>query len=87
MHKLHDRLHGTREFEDIEWLKDTQAVFDNLTKYCASYLTRRNYLNAVIVLLVNRDEYMPALGRGARPGAGSAGRGHCQSPRRWPPAG
>jgi hypothetical protein len=61
LHKLHDRLHGTREFEDIEWLKDTQAVFDNLTKYCASYLTRRNYLNAVIVLLVNRDEYRPAL--------------------------
>eukprot|EP01045_Picozoa_sp_COSAG04_P026605 COSAG04_NODE_3724_length_2581_cov_76.628928_2_plen_328_part_00 len=61
LHKLHDRLCGTREFESIEWLRDSDAVMGNLNKHCVSYLTRRNYLNAVIVLLLGRAGFEPAL--------------------------
>ena len=28
LEKLHDRLHGTRKFEDIAWLHDTDAVLE-----------------------------------------------------------
>ena len=30
LEKLHDRLHGTRKFEDIAWLHDTDAVLESL---------------------------------------------------------
>ena len=30
LEKLHDRLHGTRAFEDLEWLKDTEAILTSL---------------------------------------------------------
>ena len=36
LEKLHDRLHGTRKFEDIEWLHDTDAVLESLETHCAS---------------------------------------------------
>ena len=61
LEKLHDRLHGTRGFDDLEWLKDTSAVLGSLQKHCVSYLTQRNYLNAVIVMLLKRDGYETAL--------------------------
>ena len=61
LHKLHDRLHGTREFDNIEWLQESEEVLISLTANCTSYLTRRNYLNAVIVLLLNREGFEPAL--------------------------
>jgi len=61
LEKLHDRLHGTRSFEDLEWLKDSAAVLESLQKHCVSYLTQRNYLNAVIVLLLKREGYQTAL--------------------------
>ena len=57
LEKLHDRLHGTRSFEDLEWLKNTAAILESLENYCTSYLTRRNYLNAVIVLLLKRHGF------------------------------
>ena len=38
LEKLHDRLHGTRSFEDLEWLKDSAAVLESLQKHCVSYL-------------------------------------------------
>ena len=40
LEKLHDRLHGTRSFDDLEWLKDTSAVLGSLQKHCVSYLTQ-----------------------------------------------
>ena len=61
LEKLHDRLHGTRSFEDLEWLKDTEAILTSLEKHCTSYLTRRNYLNAVIVLLLKRPQFENTL--------------------------
>ena len=61
LRKLHDRLHGTREFESLEWMKESEAVMESLNTHCASYLTRRNYLNSVIVLLLNREGFEPAL--------------------------
>ena len=61
LEKLHDRLHGTRSFEDLEWLKDSAAVLESLQKHCVSYLTQRNYLNAVVVILLNRDGFQAAL--------------------------
>ena len=61
LEKLHDRLHGTRSFEDLEWLKDSAAVLESLQKHCVSYLTQRNYLNAVVVILLNRDGFQTAL--------------------------
>ena len=61
LEKLHDRLHGTRGFDDLEWLKDTSAVLGSLQKHCVSYLTQRNYLNAVVVILLNRDGFQAAL--------------------------
>ena len=61
LHKLHDRLHGTREFDNIEWLHESEEVLISLTTKCTSYLTRRNYLNAVIVLLLNREGFEPAM--------------------------
>ena len=36
LEKLHDRLHGTRGFDDLEWLKDTSAVLGSLQKHCVS---------------------------------------------------
>jgi hypothetical protein len=61
LEKLHDRLHGTRSFEDLEWLKNTAAILDSLENYCTSYLTRHNYLNAVIVLLLKRHGFEDVL--------------------------
>ena len=61
LHKLHDRLHGTREFDSLEWLHESEDVLSSLTMNCTSYLTRRNYLNAVIVLLLNREGFEPAM--------------------------
>ena len=62
LQKLHQRLHGSREFESIDWLQDHQAVLGNVEAHAGSYLTRRNYLNAVIVLLLNRGpQFEPAL--------------------------
>jgi hypothetical protein len=61
LEKLHDRLHGTRSFEDLEWLKDSVVVLESLQKHCVSYLTQRNYLNAVVVILLNRDGFQAAL--------------------------
>ena len=61
LQKLHDRLHGTKEFSDIEWLKQSDDVMASLDKHCSSYLTIRNYLNAVIVVLLNREDFATAL--------------------------
>ena len=57
LQKLHDRLHGTKEFSDIKWLKQSDDVMSSLDKHCSSYLTIRNYLNAVIVVLLNREDF------------------------------
>jgi len=61
LQKLHDRLHGTKEFSDIEWLKQSDDVMASLDKHCSSYLTVRNYLNAVIVALLNREDFADVL--------------------------
>ena len=57
LQKLHDRLHGTKEFSDIEWLKQSDDVMSSLEMHCSSYLTVRNYLNSVIVALLNREDF------------------------------
>ena len=57
LQKLHDRLHGTKEFSDIEWLKQSDDVLSSLEMHCSSYLTVRNYLNSVIVALLNREDF------------------------------
>jgi hypothetical protein len=36
-------------------------VLTSLDSTCGSYLTCRNYLNAIVVVLLNRPEYEPAL--------------------------
>ena len=41
LQKLHQRLHGSREFESIDWLQDHQAVLGNVEAHAGSYLTRR----------------------------------------------
>ena len=61
LQKLHDRLHGTKEFSDIEWLKQSDDVMASLDKHCSSYLTIRNYLNAVIVALLNREDFATVI--------------------------
>ena len=61
LRKLHQRLHGTKEISGMEWLHDHEAVMKNIDANCGSYLTSRNYLNAVIVLLLNHPEYDTAL--------------------------
>ena len=61
LQKLHDRLHGTKEFSDIEWLKQSDDVMASLDKHCSSYLTVRNYLNAVIVALLNREDFATVI--------------------------
>ena len=61
LEKLHDRLHGTRAFDSLDWMRDTAAVITSLETHCSSYLTRRNYLNAVIVMLLKREGFEEAL--------------------------
>ena len=63
LRKLHDRLHGSRDFTDVKWLKDSDAVLNSLESTCGSYLTCRNYLNAVIVVLLNHPEFESALSK------------------------
>ena len=45
LEKLHDRLHGSRHFDNLEWLKQSDDIISSLTAHCSSYLTARNYLN------------------------------------------
>ena len=61
LRKLHQRLHGTKDFSGIEWLQDHDTVMKNIEANCGSYLTSRNYLNAVIVLLLNHPQHEIAL--------------------------
>eukprot|EP01046_Picozoa_sp_COSAG06_P000231 COSAG06_NODE_6_length_38168_cov_131.592398_30_plen_333_part_00 len=61
LEKLHDRLHGTRGFENLDWMRDTAAVLSSLETHCTSYLTRRNYLNAVIVILLKQQGFESEL--------------------------
>ena len=61
LQKLHDRLHGTKEFSDIEWLKQSDDVLTSLDQHCSSYLTVRNYLNSVIVALLNREDFADVI--------------------------
>ena len=61
LQKLHDRLHGTKEFSDIEWLKQSDDVLASLDQHCSSYLTIRNYLNSVIVALLNREDFADVI--------------------------
>ena len=61
LQKLHDRLHGTKEFSDIEWLKQSDDVLTSLDQHCSSYLTVRNYLNSVIVALLNREDFATVI--------------------------
>jgi hypothetical protein len=43
--------------------KDSAAVLESLQKHCVSYLTQCNYLNAVVVILLNRDGFQAVLRR------------------------
>ena len=61
LRKLHQRLHGTKDFTEIDWLQDHEAVMKNLEANCGSYLTCRNYLNAVIVALLNQPQFEASL--------------------------
>ena len=49
LRKLHQRLHGSKDFTGLDWLQDHEGVMKSLEAHCGSYLTCRNYLNAVIV--------------------------------------
>ena len=61
LRKLHQRLHGSKDFTGLDWLQDHEGVMKSLETHCSSYLTCRNYLNAVIVALLNQPQYQPAL--------------------------
>jgi hypothetical protein len=61
LRKLHQRLHGTKEFTEIDWLQDHETVMKNLEANSGSYLTCRNYLNAVIVALLNQPQFEASL--------------------------
>jgi hypothetical protein len=53
--KLHERLHGTRSFDDLNWLKDGTAVMAQIQKLNRN--TQRNYLNSAIVFFETVDDY------------------------------
>jgi hypothetical protein len=61
LRKLHQRLHGSKDFTGLDWLQDHEGVMKNLEANCGSYLTCRNYLNAVIVALLNQPQHETAL--------------------------
>ena len=59
--KLHEKMYKTKEVESLEWVGDYDKVIKYLDKNIKSYLTVRNFLNALIVLIVNNDKYKDAL--------------------------
>ena len=56
--KLHQKMHDTKEVNDLEWLKDPNKVIAFLDENSKSYLTTRNFLNALIVLLMEEQEML-----------------------------
>ena len=59
--KLHEKMYKTKEIKSLEWLNDYDKVIKYLDGNIKSYLTVRNYLNALIVLLLNDVKYKDAL--------------------------
>ena len=59
--KLHQRMHDTKEVPSLDWLKDPNKVIAFLDENNKSYLTTRNFLNALIVLLMKEEEMEQAL--------------------------
>eukprot|EP01051_Picozoa_sp_SAG22_P008242 SAG22_NODE_616_length_8539_cov_5.330213_8_plen_324_part_00 len=59
--KLHQKMHATKEVESLDWLKDPDKVISFLDENTKSYLTVRNFLNALIVLLMKEEEMEHAL--------------------------
>ncbi len=47
LQKLHERMNGTKEINNFEWLEDQNKVLDELKEYKPT--TKRNYLNSIIV--------------------------------------
>ena len=54
-------MYETKEIKSLEWLNDYDKVIKYLDGNIKSYLTVRNYLNALIVLLLNDVKYKDAL--------------------------
>jgi hypothetical protein len=54
-------MYKTKEIKSLEWLNDYDKVIKYLDENIKSYLTVRNYLNALIVLLLNDVKYKDAL--------------------------
>ena len=59
--KLHEKMYKTKEVDSLEWVADYDKVIKYLDGNIKSYLTVRNFLNALIVLLLNNDKYKDAL--------------------------
>lgn len=59
--KLHQKMFDTKDVKTLEWLHDFEKVIKFLKDNYKSYLSIRNILNALVVLLLNEDGYNNAL--------------------------
>ena len=59
--KLHQKMFDTKEVDSLDWLKDPVKVIDFLDENTKSYLTVRNFLNALIVLIMKETEFDSAM--------------------------
>eukprot|EP01047_Picozoa_sp_COSAG01_P027815 COSAG01_NODE_1849_length_9064_cov_212.400446_1_plen_322_part_00 len=59
--KLHEKMYKTKDVDSLEWVGDYDKVIKYLDTNMKSYLTVRNFLNALIVLILNNDKYKDAL--------------------------
>jgi hypothetical protein len=56
VYKLHQKMYGQKEFEDLQWLKPYDTVIKFLEENYKSYLSVRNILNAMIIVLIDNKE-------------------------------
>jgi hypothetical protein len=54
VYKLHQKIYGQKESEDLQWLKPYDTVIKFLEQNYKSYLSVRNILNAMIIVC---DDY------------------------------
>ena len=59
--KLHEKMYKTKDVKALSWVGDYQKILEFLEDNIKSYLTVRNFLNALIVLILNNDKFTKAL--------------------------
>jgi hypothetical protein len=59
--KLHEKMYKTKDVKALSWVGDYQKILEFLEDNIKSYLTVRNFLNALIVLILNDDKFTKAL--------------------------